>query len=81
MAGETKKTTNKTPAAVPAVDKAVTHLVVQAKRDGFRRAGRAWPAEQTVVPIDEFTEDQVHELLAEPQLVVVPSAVDPTEKK
>lgn len=81
MAGETKKTTNKTPAAVPAVDKAVTHLVVQAKRDGFRRAGRAWPAEQTVVPIDEFTEDQVRELLVEPQLVVVPSAVDPTEKK
>ena len=78
---ETKKTTNKTQAPSPAVDAAVTHLVVQAKRDGFRRAGRAWPAEQTIVPIDEFTEDQVRELLAEPQLVVVPSTVDPTEKK
>lgn len=78
---ETKKTTNRTQAASPAVDAAVTHLFVQAKRDGFRRAGRAWPAEQTVVPIDEFTEDQVRELLSEPQLVVVPSTVDPSEKK
>jgi len=78
---ETRKTSHKTPAAAPAVDTAVTHLVVQARRDGFRRAGRAWPAEQTVVPIDAFTEDQVRELLAEPQLVVVPSTGDPTEQQ
>lgn len=81
MAGENKKTTTKKPAAALAVDAAVTHLVVQAKRDGFRRAGRSWPAEQTVVSVDEFDEDQVSELLAEPQLIVVPSTVDPTEKK
>ena len=65
----------------PGTGNVVAQLIVSAKVEGFRRAGRAWPAEQTVVPIDEFTEDQVHELLAEPQLVVVPSAVDPTEKK
>lgn len=81
MAEETKKPATKKAAAAPAVNAAVTHLVVHAKRDGFRRAGRAWPAEQTVVPIEEFTDEQVRELLAEPQLVVVPSVVDPDEKK
>jgi len=71
----------KSEPVAPAVDAGVTHLVVQARRDGFRRAGRAWPAEPTVVEIDDFTEDQVGELLAEPQLVVTPSAGDPAGKQ
>lgn len=71
----------KSEPAAPPVDAAVTHLVVQAKRDGFRRAGRAWPAEPTVVEIDDFTEEQVSDLLAETQLVVTPSVGDPADKK
>ena len=72
-------TANKKPKPA-AVDGNVTHLLVQAKRDGFRRAGRAWSAASTVVAVDEFTDDEVEALLAEPQLVVVPSAGDPTAK-
>lgn len=49
-------------------------LQVTAKRAGFRRAGRAWPAEPTVVPIggeDGLTADQVAAIEAEPNLVAV----------
>jgi hypothetical protein len=49
-------------------------LQVAAKRAGFRRAGRAWPAEPTVVPIggeDGLSEDQVAALKGEPNLFVV----------
>ena len=44
-------------------------LRVTAKRDGFRRAGRAWSG-TTEVPVSELTEDQVAALKAEPMLVV-----------
>lgn len=47
-----------------------THLSVRAARDGFRRAGRAWSAEETTVPIEEFTKEQVAALEAEPLLTV-----------
>lgn len=48
-----------------------TALLVTAKRDGFRRCNRAWSKEQTRVPIDELTADEVETLLAEPMLDVV----------
>lgn len=48
-----------------------TALLVTARRDGFRRCGRAWSREQTRVPIDELTADEVEALLAEPMLDVV----------
>jgi len=43
---------------------------VTAKRDGFRRAGRAWPASGTVVNRSELTEERIAALCAEPNLVV-----------
>lgn len=43
---------------------------VVAKRDGFRRAGRAWPASGAVVKRSELTKKQLDELCAEPNLVV-----------
>ncbi|WP_034627150.1 HI1506-related protein [Desulfocurvibacter africanus] len=43
---------------------------VVAKRDGFRRAGRAWSASGTVVKRSELTEKQIDALCAEPNLVV-----------
>lgn len=46
-------------------------LLVTARRDGFRRCNRAWSKEQTRVPIDELTADEVEALLAEPMLDVV----------
>jgi hypothetical protein len=44
-------------------------LVVTAKRPGFRRAGRAWPAERTEAPAADFRPDQVEAILADPMLV------------
>lgn len=46
-------------------------LIVKAKADGFRRAGRRWSATEETVSIDAFTDDQVQALLAEPMLDVV----------
>lgn len=45
-------------------------ITVTAKRDGFRRAGRAWTTEGTTYPLSFFTEDEVQQLRAEPMLVV-----------
>jgi hypothetical protein len=50
--------------------KAVVAVRVEAKVDGFRRAGRAWSKAPTVVPIDEFDDNQLKALQAEPNLVV-----------
>lgn len=50
---------------------AVTHLLVVAKKEGFRRAGRAWSAAETKVAVDEFTDQQILDLAAEPMLDVV----------
>lgn len=61
-------------AVSPATDPVVTHLLVSAKKDGFRRAGRAWSATPTEVSVDDFTQAQIDQLLAEPLLVVVPVA-------
>lgn len=45
-------------------------LVVVSRKDGFRRAGRAWKTTPTTIPLDELTEDQIKQLLAEPMLKV-----------
>lgn len=55
-------------------DPVVTHLLVSAKKAGFRRAGRAWRTEPTEVSVDGLSEAQVEQLLAEPMLTVVPVA-------
>lgn len=46
-------------------------LIVTAKADGFRRAGRRWSTAEQTVSIDEFTTEQVEALLGEPMLDVV----------
>lgn len=45
-------------------------LHVQARTDGFRRAGRAWSAAGEVIRIADYTEDQIKALHAEPELIV-----------
>lgn len=57
----------------------ITHLHVRALVDGFRRAGRAWPSAGIDVPAEDFTGEQIDQILAEPQLVVTPVANPRTE--
>lgn len=45
-------------------------LEVRSAVEGFRRGGRAWRKEATVVPVKEFTKDQIEALKSEPNLVV-----------
>lgn len=49
-----------------------THLSIRAARDGFRRAGRAWGRQPTVVPRAELTDGQVAQLEADPNIDVHP---------
>jgi competence protein ComEA len=48
----------------------LTHLRVRARRDGFRRCGRAWPAAGVTVAADDFSDDELARLLGEPMLEV-----------
>lgn len=54
----------------------VDKLVVRSLSAGFRRGGRAWPAEEVTVNADEFTDEQIEQLLTEPMLVVIQVAGD-----
>lgn len=60
------------PGAGTVDDVKVTHLQVRSLVAGFRRAGRAWPAEDVTVDVGEFTVEQVEQLVSEPMLVVLP---------
>lgn len=46
-------------------------LKVVARPDSFRRAGREFGREATVIPCKELTSDQIDALVNEPELVVV----------
>lgn len=50
---------------------AVVALLVTARRDGFRRAGRAWGRTATRVEAGELTHQQIRDLYLEPLLDVV----------
>lgn len=54
---------------LPPVAAEKTHLRVAARRDGFRRCGRAWPAAGVTVAKADFTDAQISTLLADPDLV------------
>ncbi len=45
-------------------------LIVSAKAEGFRRAGRAWSKNAETVSADDFTPAQIEALLLEPMLDV-----------
>lgn len=63
------------PAEKPKTRK-VPGLRVQSAVAGFRRAGRAWPAAPTDVPVAELTKAQIAALKAEPRLVVTDVEID-----
>ena len=52
-------------------------ITVTAKRDGFRRGGRAWSTTPETLCLDELTEEQLDTLVADPNLVVVVSTETP----
>jgi hypothetical protein len=60
----------KTPAKKPA-GSADKGLKIVARKDSFRRCGRVFGAEPTVISLADLSEDDVTTLKDEPQLVVV----------
>lgn len=48
----------------------VPALSVQSAREGFRRAGRAWSKEATVVVLSELSEEQIDQIKNETVLTV-----------
>lgn len=63
----------------PGGESPITHIHVRAFTDGFRRAGRAWPAEGVVVPVADFSADELEQLLRERALVVTPASAPDAE--
>ena len=59
-----KKTDSKPPETAP------THLRIVSRVEGFRRAGRAWSTQPTVVALADLTEQQRCALQGEPRLAV-----------
>lgn len=45
-------------------------LRVSATRDGYRRAGRGWSRTPEIVPLVDFTDEQVQQLVSDPHLAV-----------
>lgn len=76
MANEKKSAAPKAPQGAEAASTEATHVMVRAHAAGFRRAGRAWPAEDVTVPIGEFTKEQLLALVAEPLLSVILVKID-----
>ncbi len=60
----------------PGTVKKVNALRVTSKRDGFRRAGRAWSKEATVVSMAELSEEQIEQIKGEPMLDVAEIEID-----
>lgn len=71
MDGVAERLEDAANARPPAAPVAVVAFLVRARREGFRRAGRAWSAIETRVEAAELTDDQVAALLGEPMLDVV----------
>lgn len=71
MVGVAERLEDAANALPPAAPVAVVAFLVRARREGFRRAGRAWSAASTRVEAAWLTADQVAALLAEPMLEVV----------
>lgn len=80
-----KPSTDNTAAAKAAVEKKadsatntvkVPALSVVSGREGFRRAGRAWGKEATVVRLSELSKDQIKQIKGEALLTVSEVEID-----
>ena len=45
-------------------------LRVSATRDGYRRAGRGWSRTPEIVPLADFSDEQIQQLVSDPHLAV-----------
>lgn len=59
------------PAATKTKTVKVPALSVVSAREGFRRAGRAWSKEATVVRLSELSKEQIRQIKGESLLTVV----------
>lgn len=64
------------PAAAKTKTVKVPALSVVCDREGFRRAGRAWGKEATVVKLSELTKEQIAQIKGEALLTVTEIEVD-----
>lgn len=48
----------------------MSKLKITALREGFRRAGRAWPTAGEIIDTKDFTREQIDALKSEPMLQV-----------
>jgi len=73
-----KTATAKAAAAQNAAGKTVKvpALSVVSSREGFRRAGRAWGKEATVVKLSELSKEQIKQIKGEALLTVTEIEVD-----
>jgi len=55
-------------------------VTITARRDGFRRCNAAHAATPTEYPDDHWTDEQLAQLKAEPNLVVVVTSATPDAK-
>ena len=55
----------------------MSKLKVAATRDGWRRAGRAWTKEPQTVDASDFTSEQIEQLKADPNIIVMPARAAP----
>ena len=60
--------------AAKSVGQVVTHLVVHSLVPGFRRGGRAWLTDEVKVSVDDFSAEQLKQIMTEPLLNVLPVA-------
>jgi len=55
-------------------------LRVSATRDGYRRAGRGWFRTPKIVPLADFSDEQVQQLISDPHLAVSASYLPAREE-
>lgn len=77
-AAEAKAKADQAAAAAKAAGKTVKvpALSVVSGREGFRRAGRAWSKEATVVKLSELTTEQIAQIKGEALLTVTAIEID-----
>lgn len=63
----------------PAATKMVPGIKVIARADSFRRAGRVFTVEPTLIALDSLKKEQIEQLRREPLLVVVDTEVPAPE--
>ena len=59
--------------------KTIQALEISSRPESFYRAGRRWTRTASVVPVSEFSKDEIKALKAEPNLAVVEKTIEASE--